>query len=394
MLALPFLTRGPGAEPYQSFQDRGAQFLGPGRELEPPDTLSCVRLGLIGPSRGDSGLQLRRGAQIAVSEANAAGGYRGLPYVLVSRPDDGPWGVVAAQVVRLSQEDQVWAVVGALDGERAHAAELVAAKVWVPVITPAAGDLTLDYANVPWVFRLAPTDRAQADLLLEASRERGWERLALATEGVRDARLAAERVQEAVAQRQRTLALHLEYVPGAPEATVERLRQVRPDGLLIWGTPAGVEGLLEALQAAGGGIPLLLPASLVVPQTAGPAAAAAAPAPALAAAAADPGASDAEVERFASRFREETGVEPTPTAVLAYDAVRLVMQAVERAGLNRARIRDELASAPFTGLSGPVSFSSLGGSGAQPTLVEARAGRWVPARPPPSRPRPGSTSTP
>ena len=43
--------------------------------------------------------------------------------------------------------------------------ELVAAKAWVPVVSPTASDLSIDYANVPWMFRVMPSDGAQAKAL-------------------------------------------------------------------------------------------------------------------------------------------------------------------------------------------------------------------------------------
>jgi len=380
-LVLLALTAGQakGEEFYQDFSQKGAGFHGPGRELEAPDTLSAVRLGLLGPSKGTAGKQLWQGAALAVEEANAAGGYvrtdgRKLPYEIVFLPDDGPWGVVARQVVRLCQEDRVWAVVGALDGERAHAAELVVAKLWVPVVTPAAGDLTIDYANVPWVFRLMPDDRSQAELLLRAAREHGWKRLALATEGARDARLASERILEAARRQNESLLLHVEYDPYAPGGSVSRLTQVRPDALLVWGRPEGAVELIAGLRRAGLHAPVLVPAPLVAPETAARSAELGA---LFGAAPLDMEGSDPGIVEFRDRYQQRTGEAPGVIAGYTYEATRMVISALERAGLNRARLRDELARLPYAGLTGEVSFNSLGGYGRPPVLVELRDGRWV-----------------
>ena len=366
-------------DPYTDFSEKGAGFHGPGRELEAPDTLSVVRLGLLGPSKGTAGAQLHQGVELAVEEANAAGGHvrtdgRILPYEIVFRPDDGPWGVVARQVVRLCQEDQVWAVIGALDGERAHAAELVVAKLWVPVVTPAAGDLTIDYANVPWVFRLMPDDRSQAELLLRAARERGWKRLVLASEGARDARLASERVLEAARRLNESLLLHVEYDPYAPVESIPRLMQVRPDALLVWGRPEGVIELIAGLRRAGLPVPVLVPAPLVVPETAARSAELGA---LFGAAPLDLEGSAPALVEFRDRYRRRTGEEPAAIAAYAYEAARMVIVAIERTGLNRARLRDELARLRYAGLTGEVSFNSLGGYGRPPVLVELRGGEWV-----------------
>ena len=96
---------------YRDLSREGAGFYGPGREQEAPDTLSVVRIGLTGPEKSRAGRHLRRGVALALEEANAAGGYRGLPYQVVFRPDDGPWGAVAQQAVHLAYQDQVWAII-------------------------------------------------------------------------------------------------------------------------------------------------------------------------------------------------------------------------------------------------------------------------------------------
>jgi ABC-type branched-subunit amino acid transport system substrate-binding protein len=366
-----------GAEepvPYRDLSTQGAAFLGPGRELSPPDTLSVVRLGLTGPSSTLSGLDLQAGVALAVDQANRAGGYRGLPYRVVFLPDDGPWGRVAAQVIALIREHQVWAVIGGLDGERAHAAELVAAKLWAPVITPGAGDLTIDYANVPWVFRLMPDDRAQADLLVRAARERGWRRLALLTEGTRDGRTAGERVAEAVHAAGLSLSLHLEFSAADPGEVMVRLARTGPDAVIAWARPASGADLLLALRRAGVTTPLLVPAPMVCQEVA---AAGDSLGEVFGAAPLDLGSGEPRVVEFRRAFADRNGREPSPLAAYAYEAARVVIAAVERAGLNRARIRDELAATRMEGVTGMVTFDGLGGYRRDPVLVSLVKGHWT-----------------
>ena len=363
-----------GREPYRDLSTAGAGFYGPGRELEAPDTLSVVRLGLTGPAKTPAGKQLRQGVELALEEANTKGGYRGLPYRIVFRPDDGPWGVIARQVVRLSQEDEVWTIIGALDGERAHAAELVAAKLWIPVVTPGAGDRTIDYANVPWVFRCLPDDGSQAEVLLQGARERGWERLVVVSEGTRDARVAVDRLREAARRHPYTVALHVEYPPHDPTTAIPQIVQTPADALVVWGRPAGALALIAGLRREGLSTPILGPALLALPEVA---AHGDELGELLVAAPVDLSSPGPSLQHFRQRFRAETGVEPSYIGIFAYDATRLVIAAIERAGLNRARIRDELPQVSFTGLTGDFSFNSLGGRREQPVLMALRQGRWV-----------------
>ena len=62
--------------------------------------------------------------------------------------------------------------------------------------------------------------------------------------------------------------------------------------------------------------------------------------------------------------------------MFSYDAARVVLAAIERAGLNRARIRDALAKTDHEGNAGTYRFDGLGGSALEPLLVAPRDGGW------------------
>ena len=360
--------------PYRDLSTQGAGFLGPGREEQPPDTLSVVRVGLSGPSTTPSGLDLQAGVSLAIAQANLAGGYQGLPYQVEFLADDGPWGRVAAQVISLIQERQAWAVIASLDGERAHAAELVAAKLWTSVLTPGAGDRTVDYANVPWVFRLMPDDRSQADLLVASAVERGWRRLVLVTEGTRDGRVASERVREATGAAGLSLALSQEFTPADADGITSRVAMMGADAVILWARPASGAAFAARLRQRGCLVPLLVPAPMVCPEVA---AAVDSLGPVLGAAPLDLWSGDPQVVAFRQAYQQATGRQASPVAAYAYEAACVVIAAIERAGLNRARIRDQIAATCLEGLTGTVTFDGLGGYQRQPVLVEARKGGWV-----------------
>ena len=372
-LVAAVLTAGPAPpEPYRDLAAAGAGFLGPGRDTPPPDTLTAIRLGVAGPAGTAAGRELLQGVALAVREANARGGYRGLPYEVISRADDGPWGVVAKQIVRLAREDEVWTIIGSLDGARAHAAELVAAKLWVPVIATAA-DHTIDYANVPWVFRVLPDDTSQVQALLRTAAEAGWQRLVLISEAWRDAHLGAAHLLRDASGWGLEVALHLEYDPYAPVDGLDRVLETPADAVVIWGRPFAALPLMAALRRAGVESPFLLPAVLAVPEVAELGEAGG---EVIVASGCDLSPRSPEMTSFIQRWRHRTGSEPSCIAVVAYDAASLAIKAIERAGLSRARIRDELAHSDFAGLSGDFSFNSLGGRVRQPVMLTPRDGRW------------------
>ena len=105
-------------QPYKDAREFPSQYEGPGREEPEPEGLTEVRIGFFGPADAShpEGGAIWQGAARAIEEANRAGGYRGLPYRLVSRWSDNPWRAGAAHVVRMAYEDRVWAIIGGIDG--------------------------------------------------------------------------------------------------------------------------------------------------------------------------------------------------------------------------------------------------------------------------------------
>ncbi|MCP4571766.1 MAG: amino acid ABC transporter substrate-binding protein, partial [bacterium] len=148
---------GSGEEPppYADLTSKPYEYHGRGRDLAEPVDLAAVRIGLFAPTQGPrapAGLSLRRGAELAVAEANAAGGYRGIPFALIQRSDDQVWGS-AREVVEMAYDDGVWAIIGAIGGQSTHVAQQVITKAQLPLISPASTDASLTQINIPWMFR-------------------------------------------------------------------------------------------------------------------------------------------------------------------------------------------------------------------------------------------------
>jgi len=360
--------------PYRDFGKLGAGFNGPGRDATAPLPADGVRVGFTCPERTLEGKEFRAAVNLAIEERNKAGGFKGVPFVPVFRFDDGPWGMVSKQVVALAYEDEVWAIVGGLDGGRAHVAELIAAKAWIPVVNTAASDATIDYANVPWVFRIMPSDSAQARALLSHARERELKDIALLVEDDRDSRSAMKRIEEESRHEKKPLRLVIEYRAADVTSAVRRLKDSGMDGVLLWGRHDGALGILKAIRADGIRIPVLAPASLAAPDVA-------ADGDGLGdltvTAPYDPGSMEPKREDFERRFEAACGNKPSPVAAAAYDATRLALDAIEKADLNRVRIRDVISSEEFSGLCGKFRFSELGGNPSEPVLLHIEGRRWV-----------------
>ena len=265
------------------------------------------------------------------------------------------------------------AIIGGLTGHEAHLAELVSAKAWVPVITPWAIDLTIDYANVPWVFRIAPDDETQARALLEYARRHGIDRIVVATEGTRDGRAAHDRIDEAAANLRMPFALAVEYDPAHPDSSARRVLAARPAALLLWGRSDTALLFLRALRSGGFTGLTLGPSLLAAPEVV----ATEGTGELVAAAPFDFTTETRERHRFRESWRRRYGTEPRPAAYLAYDAARMVIDAVRNGGTSAAAIRESIAGSAHPGIAGEIRLNSLGGAEREPVLLRVRAGRWV-----------------
>ena len=117
-----------------------------------------VRIGLAGPFSDPVGAPMRRAAELAAEEINAAGGINGRPIELVARDDAGDPDS-AVQVATDLVAEQVVAVIGHVySGTTLAAAPIYGAgSDPIPVLTPSSSAPEVAQAG-NHVFRLCPTD--------------------------------------------------------------------------------------------------------------------------------------------------------------------------------------------------------------------------------------------
>jgi branched-chain amino acid transport system substrate-binding protein len=392
--AVPASAAEPGAspgrpDPFFDSRNHSTEYAGPGREAPSPDDVTEVRLGWFGPSDPNDPLHgdMWQAAVMAVRQANAEAGYRGKPFRLAPGWSEDPWGSGAGEVTRMVYHHEVWAIVGGVDGPTTHLAEQVVAKARVPLVSPACPDKSATLANVPWMFVLTPDDGRLADVLAAAIASGIDEDGFVVLSGDdHDSRMTAAELRKRLARRRLVERYRFRFHEGAADAAavagrvmethagavvliagpvdgarvLSALRQAGFDGRVYGGPTMGRRAFREAAGRAAEGVvfPLLYQ-----------------PAPSC---------------RFAEAFERLTGRPPDYAAAHTYDAVRLTIAAVRKAGLNRARIRDALAeTSPWQGVTGPVQWDGHGRNQREVVLGTVRGGRVIPlegSAPPPTPP--------
>ncbi|MBT3346193.1 MAG: ABC transporter substrate-binding protein [Gemmatimonadetes bacterium] len=373
-------------EPYKTFFVDSLAFHGPGRDKSEPH-VETVRIGVLAPLERSHeayiGQPLLNGIEMAIDEANERGGYHGTPFELVIRNDTGLWGASANEMVRLSYEDSVWAVVGTVDGANTHIAIRVALKTEMPVINVADTDPTLVETKIPWIFRTIPDDRQMAyTLAFYAYEEKAHERVAIVRANNRYGRFGVGEFRAASVRLQRPAPIEINYEVAYERvnrdfaAQVERLQKVKPDAIVLWADALAAGHLIRAIRAAGIDVPVYACDRVLHPlflESAGGAA--------EGVIAASPFVPDTEAvsyQAFRSAYRQKVGEEPTIYAGHAYDGTKMLLAAIGRAGLNRYRIRDALAAVQrFPGVTGTITMDRVYSHRGPVSLATVRQGVFV-----------------
>jgi branched-chain amino acid transport system substrate-binding protein len=342
-------------EPYKDASKSPPVYDGPGRNEPAPAGLTEIRIGFFGPSDPShpEGGTIWQGASRAVEEANRAGGYRGLPFRLVSRWSDNPWRAGASHVVHLAYEDQVWAIVGGIDGPTTHLAEQVIVKARLALVSPASTDRSVNLAGVPWMFSCMPGDDLLAGALVRALS--GERELTLISATDHDSRVFSAELRKAMGTHGLTPAYHVEFDPGKGAGEAATRARNAPAVALVAGASDSAR-FLRALRASGFAGRIY----------AGPWVARL-------------GALDA-AEGVIFPFALESPPEGFPdyAAAYAYDATNLVIAAVRKAGLNRVAIYDAIRGfSPYSGATGAIRFDALGRNPRPVRLATVESGRLV-----------------
>jgi branched-chain amino acid transport system substrate-binding protein len=361
---LPALAQAP-SQPYAVLPRDAVNYSGPGRDAAHDLKSSEIKIGFLAPLTGShqsEGKALLAAAQMAIEDEAANPLPEGQRITIVPRDQSGPWGRASSEIVQLIYGDQAVAILTSLDGASAHLAEQVANKVGIPLLT-LSSDSTTTEINLPWIFRLGPTDTQQARAFARNIYiARKLQQVTLVTEDGHDGRVGGEEFQRAARGLNAPPASQLTIDPADAnlDSVMAQIVASKPDALVIWTEYDLAARLVVLLRKAFPATPVYLchqatqggfESGNLWTVTSRPAI-------------------GPLRESFEKRYRTRTGAVPVPAAAQAYDAVRILASAVRRSGPNRVRLRDVLAAlSGYTGVSGAVAFDHAGNDVSDVTLV-------------------------
>lgn len=344
-----------------------------------------VRIGFIGcmsgPAKDYSG-EMLLGAQMAVEEINAEGGWNGKPVVLKIRDDKAIMGEDANQMVKLCYEDRVLGVLGSMSSDTTHVALRLALKAEVPEITSISTDPTITQIVVPWIFRCLADDWSQSRALAKyVFEERGFRRVALLEHNNRYGRMGSAELKRVARRMGRSIELAIKYPSSQTDfsAILDRIEAFHPDAIINWGLYPQAARIVTEMKKRGMDLPYF-GADGLVSQTFITQAGAAAEG-VVVTYPYDYYRDDPLTQSFNRRFEEKYGHAPDSFAAHGYDSMFVMWQAILEGGLNRTRIRDALAKTKgFQGVTGEISFDHRGNDMRGVTFAVVHDGKFLPLR--------------
>jgi branched-chain amino acid transport system substrate-binding protein len=319
-----------------------------------------VVMGIMLPITGavaENGIDMENAAKLAVAEINAAGGVLGYE-IVTSTGDDGCDPAMATAAASKLVSEEVFGVVGGY----CSGATLPTLKIYgdagIPIVLAASNSTALIDENPGWAFLINSTGDMQAENAVAQFEKLGVETIGIIDAG--DAYSADVKVQTTAQWTAKGFEVVMDGTvnPGEQDfsSLVTTIMSINPGGIYWTGyhaeggllvrqlREAGYEGVLMVADGTsdpafidiageyGEGVFLTAPPFADLTPTA---------------------------QGFANDYRATYNRNPGAYAGLTYDAVYLLVDAVERAGsFDGAALRDELAAtANWPGISGVVTFT-------------------------------------
>jgi branched-chain amino acid transport system substrate-binding protein len=337
-----------------------------------------VKIGMLAPLNSGVAAAARaavQGATLAIDELNTGRGTSGAPVTLVVRDDRGNVEESSRQFQVLA-EQRVVAIVGPLTDATAIAVAPLAERRNIALVSPGATG-TIPYSGTSF-FRTALPAEAQARALAEfAVRARRARRISIIQDGNEYGTL----VTLAFTQRVRALGGQIVgtrlYRDGQTDFTRHAAGVVGDgaDAVFVAGYPDEGALILAALRNRGARVVVLgsdalystdllswargatddlyLPAPFVASE----------PLPA--------------VQDFVTRYRRRFNEAPDHFAAQAYDAVKLLVSTVRKAGIDPAAVRQSLQGVRrFPGVTGEITLDRWGAPARPVGIARVRVGQF------------------
>jgi branched-chain amino acid transport system substrate-binding protein len=337
-------------------------------------TGDTIKVGVYGDLTGQTssfGQSTKNGIELAVDEINAAGGVGGKKIQLIVEDDQGRPEQAKTVVSKLINQDKVQAVLGEVASTNSLAAAPVAQEAKIPMITPSSTNPKVTETG-DYISRVCFIDPFQGAVMAKfAANTLKAKTAAILGDVNSDYSKGLTQFFETEFNKLGGKVIAKEaYTQTDPDfkGQLTKIRNLNPDILYIPGYYGQVGIIAKQARELDMNMPLLGGDGWDSPELwklGGDALknayisnhySAENPAP--------------EIQNFVKAFKAKFGVEPDSLAALAYDAAKVLADAIKRAGgTDSAKLKDAINSTKdFAGVTGKITIDS-GRNAVKPAVV-------------------------
>ncbi len=323
-----------------------------------------------------------------VEELNKAGGINGHPIEAIIYDTEGDETNAVKKLTKLIVQDKVLAIIGPSRTGTTLAVIPFVERYKVPLISCAAG-VKITEPVKPWVFKVPQTDRMAVKRIYSYCNKHGFKRVAIITVSNGFGQSGREQLKLLAPKYGITIVADEIFGPKDVDMTPQltRIRAKNPDAVICWGTNPGPAIVAKNMRQLGMKQQLFMSHGVASKKFIALAGSAAEgiilPAGKILVADQLP---DTDPQKpilleYTAKYKARYGEEPSTFGGHAYDALMLLKEALEKAGPNRAKIRDALEHIKgMIGIHGIFNMSPHDHNGLNEkeafVLIQIRNGDW------------------
>jgi branched-chain amino acid transport system substrate-binding protein len=373
-------------KPYATLDRQSVTYRGPVAPAEKDFPGSTAVIGMILPLKGPQqweGQALLSAARVAIEQEQSHGPLPdGRRLELIVRDESGPWGQASTEILRLFEQDHALVILTSANGTSAHLAEQIANKISIPILT-LSSDPSTTQANVPWLFRLGPSDADQAQAFCHRIySELGLKKVLLVMQTDHDGKTGAAKFEKVARAFDAAPPIRFELTGLAAdsESFQEILKATEPEAIVVWADAPVADELLPLVRNTRRVTPVFLCRKAAqldtryVQTDSGAAKQQTQISEELFTADTSEPVQISAHSEFGQLYLARTGTYPGLAARDTYEAVHMIAAALRSAGANRVLLRDFFASdEKFPRAEGSPPFDPAGNSLQAFTIVNLQA---------------------
>ena len=307
----------------------------------------------------------RNSMELLAEQINGQGGVNGHPIELVIYDTEGDATKAVLNANKLIEKDNVLAIVGPSLSGTTLAVVPIAEKAQVPLISCAAS-VKITVPVKKWVFKTPQTDVMAVAKIYEYMQGQGIQKIAVLTVGNAFGASGRQQLLQQASDYGYTIVADERFGPKDTDMTPQltKIRSLKPEAIICWGTNPGPAVVAKNMRQLGIEIPLYQShgvASKKFIQLAGEAAnGVILPTGKILVAGALPDTDPQKptLLKYIAVYEEKYKIAVSGFGGYAWDGLEILAQALEKAGADRAKIRDEIERITgYVGISGIFRFS-------------------------------------